>query len=246
MRLTDRIHLVGSGAQGFGLTHPSDCHAYLIDGGSEALLIDSGAGVDPERLLSRVAGSGVDVDRVRHLLITHAHADHAGGAASLRTALGVTVGCSPEVADIMRAGDEKRASVDVGKAQGTYAPDYTYPATEVGSELGDGQRFRVGDLEVEIVEAPGHALGHLVFLVHGADRTDLFTGDTLLFGGRIILQDTWDCDLLAHLRTVRRLGELRFDGLFPGHRTISVTDGQRHVAAAIDALDRGAIPPLLS
>ncbi len=245
MQLTERIHLVASGAQGFGLTHPSDCHAYLIDGGSEAALIDAGAGVDPDGLFAGLAGSGIEVERVRHLFLTHAHADHAGGAAAVRGRLGTAVACSPEVAAIVRAGDEARASVDVGKAQGAYAPEYIYRATDVAVELADGQRVQVGDLAVEVVAAPGHSVGHLVFLVHAAGRTDLFTGDTLLFGGRIILQDTWDCDLLAHLRTVRRLGELQFEGLFPGHRTISVSDGKRHVQAAIDALDRGAIPPLL-
>jgi glyoxylase-like metal-dependent hydrolase (beta-lactamase superfamily II) len=245
VQLTDRVHLVASGAQGFGLTHPADCHAYLVDGGSEAAVIDAGAGVDPDQLLTRLGASGVEANRVRHLFVTHAHADHAGGAAAVREALGAAVACSPEVADILRAGDEERASVDVGKAQGAYAPDYVYRATEVDTELADGQRIRVGDLEVETVATPGHSTGHLVFLVRGAGRTDLFTGDTLLFGGRIILQDTWDCDLLAHLRTVRRLGELRFGGLFPGHRTISVSDGERHVRAAIEALDRGAIPPTL-
>ena len=245
MQLTERIHLVASGAQGFGLTHPSDCHAYLIDGGSEAALIDAGAGVDPDQLFARISASGVDAGRVRDLFITHAHADHAGGAAAVRERLGSAVACSPEVAAILRSGDEARASVDVGKAQGSYAPEYVYRATDVETELADGQRVAIGDLELEIVATPGHSIGHVVFLVRGAGRTDLFTGDTLLFGGRIILQDTWDCDLLAHLRTIRRLGELDFDGLFPGHRTISISDGQRHVRAALDALDRGAIPPTL-
>jgi hydroxyacylglutathione hydrolase len=245
MRLTDRIHLVASGAQGFGLTHPSDCHAYLIDGGTGAALIDAGAGVDPEPLFTRVAATGTDLSSVGHLFITHAHADHAGGAAAVRDRLDLKVAASPEVAAILRAGDEALASVDVGKAQGTYAADYVYRATDVDVELRDGQRIRVGDLEVEAVATPGHSAGHVVYLVHAAGRSDLFTGDTLLFGGRIVLQDTWDCDLAAHLRTIRRLGELRFEGLFPGHRTISVSDGERHVQAALDALDRGVIPPTL-
>ena len=52
--LTDRIAIVASGGNGFGLTHRSDCHVYLIDGGSEAALIDALA----ER---RIAGAGLDV-----------------------------------------------------------------------------------------------------------------------------------------------------------------------------------------
>jgi hydroxyacylglutathione hydrolase len=245
MQLTDRVHLVASGAQGFGLTHAADCHAYLIDGGGEAALIDAGAGVDPGGLLAQVEASGVAPDRVRRLFLTHAHADHAGGAAAVRATLDLSVAASPEVADIVRVGDERRASVDVGKAQGAYMPDYVYAATTVETELKDGHRLQVGDLVVETVATPGHSIGHVVFLVHGAGRTDLFTGDTLLFGGRIILQDTWDCDLRAHLETVRRLAELDFEGFFPGHRTISLRDGRRHALAALVAVQRGAVPPTL-
>ena len=79
MQLTDRIHLVASGAQGFGLTHPADCHAYLIDGGDEAALIDAGIGIDPDSLHARVDASGVDAGRVHRLFVTHAHADHVLG-----------------------------------------------------------------------------------------------------------------------------------------------------------------------
>jgi glyoxylase-like metal-dependent hydrolase (beta-lactamase superfamily II) len=106
----------------------------------------------------------------------------------------------------------------------------------------DGARFRLGDVELEVVATPGHSTGHLAFLVHDGARSDLFTGDTLFFGGRIALQDIWDCDLRAHLDSLRRLGAHRHDGLFPGHLTFSVTDGGRHIQAAISAMDQGRIP----
>lgn len=245
MQLTDRIHLIGSGRHGFGLTHPSDCHVYLVDGGTEAAIIDAGAGLGRDAVLARLDGSGISRERVRHLFLTHAHADHAGGAAGLRAALRLTVHASPEVATIVRAGDEAAASVSVGKAQGSYAPDYVYEATAVESELRDSQRVTVGDLEVEVVATPGHATGHTAYLVHGNGRTDLFTGDTLLFGGVIVLQDTWDCDVRTHVASLRRLATHPHDGFFPGHLTFSVTEGDRHARAAVAALDRGALPPNL-
>ncbi len=245
MQLTDRVHLVGSGRHGFGLTHPSDCHVYVIDGGSEIALIDAGAGVDIQPLMRRLEATHLDLDRVRTLFITHAHADHAGGSAKLRSALNVAVATSTEVAQILRVGDETAASVDIGRAQGTYEPGYHLEATAVGTELGDGDRIQVGELVVEVVATPGHSVGHLSYLVHDTARTDLFTGDTLLFGGQIILQNTWDCDLRAHIDSLRKLAEHRYEGLFPGHLTFSVTDGERHLRLALDALDRGSIPRLL-
>jgi len=245
MQVTERIHLVGSGSYGFGLTHHSDCHIWLIDGGSEAALIDAGAGVDTPAVLARIDASGVARDRIRRLFVTHAHADHAGGATGLRTALGLDVHASPEVGAILRAGDERLASVDIGKAQGTYRPEYVYGALDTVEAVADRQRIRVGDVEIEVVATPGHATGHTAYLVQDRARSDLFTGDTLLFGGLIILQNTWDCDLTTHLATMRRLGEHPHDGLFPGHLAFSVSDGSRHVRTALAAMDRGGIPPTL-
>ena len=51
MRLTSRIYLVGSGLYGFGLTNDYDCHVYLVDCGSSAVLVDSGAGLEVDRIV---------------------------------------------------------------------------------------------------------------------------------------------------------------------------------------------------
>ena len=57
MQLTEFVHLVGSGQSGFSLTDPLDCHVYLLDGGSELALIDTGVGRDVP------ADSGTDQGR---------------------------------------------------------------------------------------------------------------------------------------------------------------------------------------
>ena len=58
MQLTERIWIVGSGRAGFGLTHHSDSHVYLIDGGSEIALVDAGAGVDTPAIVERIERTG--------------------------------------------------------------------------------------------------------------------------------------------------------------------------------------------
>ncbi len=45
------------------------------------------------------------------------------------------------------------------------------------------ERFPFGGLEVEVIHTPGHTDGGLHFLVHGAERPHLFTGDSLFPGG---------------------------------------------------------------
>src|SRR5690606_6168525 len=75
MQLSQRVHLVGSGAMGLRLTHDLDCNIYLLDGGSELALIDAGGGVQPERIVAQIHSSGLEIARLSTLLLTHAHGD---------------------------------------------------------------------------------------------------------------------------------------------------------------------------
>jgi hypothetical protein len=61
------------------------------------------------------------------------------------------------------------------------------------------------------------------------------------FGGFIALQNIWDCDLQAHIRSLERLRGLGVDMFFPGHLGLSLKDGQRHIDAALARLDRLSI-----
>jgi glyoxylase-like metal-dependent hydrolase (beta-lactamase superfamily II) len=49
--------------------------------------------------------------------------------------------------------------------------------------LVDGDVLTVGELEVEVLHVPGHTPGSLLYLVEGASRAHLFSGDTLFPGG---------------------------------------------------------------
>jgi hydroxyacylglutathione hydrolase len=243
MQLTERFHLVGSGSFGFDLTDPYDCHIYLVDGGSELALIDVGAGMGASDVVANVRRAGFDPARIRHMLCTHAHGDHAGGAARMRALLPTaSLSISGEVADLLRAGDEAGTSVGVAKAAGIYPPDYRLEPCPVDGELGDGERIRIGDLVLECVATPGHARGHLSFLLDHDGRRSLFGGDVVFHGGAILLQNIHDCSLDAMISSLRRLRGLAIDALFPGHLAFSLRDGQRHIERANEALDRLLIP----
>ena len=56
--------------------------AYLLDG-DEPALVDCGPTSTLAVLLEGLAGNGLDVGDVRHLLLTHVHLDHAGAAGTL-------------------------------------------------------------------------------------------------------------------------------------------------------------------
>jgi glyoxylase-like metal-dependent hydrolase (beta-lactamase superfamily II) len=245
MKITEGIHLVGSGQMGFGLTDDYDCHVYLLDGGAECVLIDAGGGRDPGAIVRLIEADGLSPERVRCLLLTHAHADHAAGAAGLRERLGVRVLASPETAAIVSRGDARGASLEAAKAAGGYPADFAYPACPVDGELADGATVRAGEIEVEAVATPGHAAGHLSYVLRRGGRTSVFSGDALFFGGRILLQHTRDCSVEDSIRSVERLAALSVDGLYPGHLTFAVNHGRRQVDKAMEYVARLLPPPQL-
>ena len=245
MKLTDRLYLVGSGSLGFDLSDEYDCNIYLLDGGREAALIDAGGGRDLLSIMKIIEGDGVPLDRVRYLLLTHAHADHAAGAAGLREELGLQVLIARDVAEFLRKGDEKGISLDVAKEAGIYPRDFRFQACPVDGELEEGQKVTVGDCDLLVMETPGHAAGCLSFLMEREGKQYLFSGDTIFFGGRIVLQNAPDCDLQAHIRTIERLSRLSVDLLLPCHPCFSLRNGQRHIDAAMEVLKTLGVPPNL-
>lgn len=243
MRLTERIYLVGGGRNGFGISEEFDCHVYLLNGGEEMALIDAGAGRTIDPILANIRFDGLDPDRLRYILLTHAHADHAGGAAEWNRRFGVEVAGSCQAAEYVRDGDERRISLDIAREAGFYPSDYVFQACPVSHVLAEGDTFRVGDLELRAVETPGHCSGMLSFLVRDGNRTALFSGDTVFHEGRLLVTNLWDCDLRQYVCSIEKLAGLDFDALLPGHQTIALAGGGYHARKAWDALRKMSIPP---
>lgn len=243
MRLSEHVYLVGSGSQGFDLTDPYDCHVYLLDGGRELALIDVGAGMGAEAIIANVKGDGFDPARIRHLILTHGHGDHAGGAARFRKLLREPdIHAAGTIADSLRRGDEKAISLDVAKQAGIYPLDYHMEPCPIDHELEEGAKIQVGNLSLSVFDTPGHSDGHVSLLIEDGGRRMLFAGDVIFFGGKILLQNIHDCRLDALISSLRKLRQLDISALLPGHLTLSLKDGQRHIERANLVLDRLLIP----
>ena len=248
MRLTERVYLVGSGASGLGLTNRYDCHVYLLDGDDELALIDVGAGMGAAKIMANVRADGFDPASIRHIILTHAHGDHGGGAAHVRAVLGnrAQVYLHRESADFLREGDEEAISLNVAKEFGIYPPDYRFEPCLVDIEFEEGQTLQVGDLELEVVETPGHCTGHTSFVMRHRERTYFFGGDLVFFGGRILLQNIYDCDLQLYIASLMKVADLDVDVFLPGHGSLALNQGQRHIDAAVRHLKEGLVPPNLT
>jgi glyoxylase-like metal-dependent hydrolase (beta-lactamase superfamily II) len=245
--LTERILLIGSGERDWAPTDPLDSQVYLVETPDGHVVVDAGAGASVPAMVAAARHDGVDPDRIVWVMLTHGHADHAGGAAAWRRSVpNVRIAASPEVGGWLAAGDEAATSVDRARRAGIYPSSYSLEACEADSELVAETPFVVGDVTFQVVPTPGHAVGHLSFLAVVDDVRTLFSGDALFPQGRILLQDTWDCDLHDAVRSVERLAALAPDRLLAGHLGPVLHDAQPHLDAAMARIARLLLPDSLS
>lgn len=244
MRVLPGVAVVGSGWLGLSVTHRDDCHVYLVSDGKEALLVDSGCGAGTEAIIERIRAVGVDPEAVSRILVTHAHADHAAGAAALAARLDAEIWADPVTAEILRRGDEEAAGMPAARAAGLYPPPVALTPTPA-RDLIDGAELSVGAIRLHAIATPGHARGHLCFLAEHHGRTVLFSGDLVFARGRVAVLDTLDTDLAALASSLRRVSALRPDAVLPGHGSFVLDGAHEHLAVACAAFDRHELPPAL-
>ena len=242
MKLTEDVYLVGGGDYGFNLTHRLDCHVYVVDGGDELALIDAGFGPGTDEILACMRADGLDPGHVSKIVITHYHADHAGGAAPMTRATGARLYAGMEAAPTIRVADADQIGLNWAKTFGFYPADYEWEPAAVDEEFGDGTRIPVGELELEAIATPGHCMGHYCIRLAGRDRTYLFSSDCVFWGGAIILQNVRDSNVQEYAASCNKLAELEFDALLPGHHLISLSNGRRHAEAAAREFNRIGLP----
>ncbi|MDJ0363529.1 MBL fold metallo-hydrolase [Hymenobacter sp. H14-R3] len=140
----------------------------LIDEATRATaIVDPGmySAAEQQKLRAYIADNKLEV---KYLLNTHAHIDHVlGNAFVLRT--------YPGVPFWLHALD-----LPTLRAVGTYAGPYGFPAyegAEPTGELAAGQVIALGESELQVRFAPGHAPGHVV--LYDAAGGQLIGGDVL-------------------------------------------------------------------
>ena len=183
-------------------------NAYLVvdEKSGKGILIDGNDEMEP--LLERIDRDGIEIT---HVLVTHPHADHVAGLADARKRLG-----GPPLVAHADAATELEENVEL--------------------TLADGERLSSNGLEVEAIYTPGHATGHLAYLVDGSD---VFTADVLFkgtVGGTMAPGASGFADLKA---SVMRLMELPPETrVHPGHRE-STTIGEEWEANPFVRIWRG-------
>jgi glyoxylase-like metal-dependent hydrolase (beta-lactamase superfamily II) len=239
MQIGKRLYLVGS--EQFAISHPLDCNCYLIDGGSELGLIDTGLGLGSAEIYENIRNAGFDPDRLAHILITHSHVGHWGGANELRKRTRARVWAhsdgAPKMADI-----RDDPGIRLNLRFGRYPSGFTPEACQADELLREGQTLRIGEVELQAILVRGHTTDSLCFLFEDGGRRALATGDVVFYGGKIGLLNLEGCSFDDYRADIHKLAGMAVDMLLPGHGVFTMRRGQRHIDRAIYKLSDFVLP----
>ena len=139
-------------------------------------LVDSVLDYDPksgrtstasaDRLIARIRELGATVDWI---LETHAHADHLSAAPYLKQHLGGRIAI----------GEHIRRVQDVFGKLFNAGSDFAHDGSQFDHLFKDGEVFRIGELEAEVMHTPGHTPACLTYVVRDGEDVAAFVGDTL-------------------------------------------------------------------
>ncbi len=166
------------------LYRPRLAASYLLVDAGRAAFVETGTSRAVPALLAALAERGLSPVDVDYVIVTHVHLDHAGGAGRLLAELpGAKLVVHPRGARHLVAPDKLWAG-----ATAVYGADFLarhygelvpVPAERV-LEAADGMTLRLGERELRLVFAEGHARHHLC--VHDPARRGCFTGDAFGLG----------------------------------------------------------------
>ncbi|MET3433492.1 hydroxyacylglutathione hydrolase [Herbaspirillum seropedicae] len=133
-----------------------DNYLWIIHDGRYAAVVDPG---DAVPVLAALQAEGLTLAAI---LLTHHHADHVGGVVELA----------------------RQAASDAFPVIPVYGPareQSRIKGMTVPLHGNDQVNIAVLGLRLEVIEVPGHTLGHIAY--HAPEQAMLFCGDTLFAGG---------------------------------------------------------------
>lgn len=178
-----------------------NCWFLVNEDTKEALVFDPGD--EPGRILACTEKKGW---RIAHILLTHGHADHMGGAEELKRLTGAAVCALAEEEPMLKNG-KTNLSVFI---------QHRVITMEADEYVQDGQELTLSGIRLQVIHTPGHTPGGCCYYCEEAGC--VFAGDTL-FQGSVGRSDFPGGSMSEIVRSVREKLFLLPDDtrVCPGH-----------------------------
>lgn len=191
----------------------------VIDGPDGLILIEGHAGLSFEREWHAMEAAGLDPRRVKYVLATHEHGDHAPGAYLWRVTTGAQFVCSEEMAYTLQH------HIPLSTGYGLHPPVPTDIRIQSDEDL------ELAGVKVRALRLPGHTFGSMGWLVERGAKKYVAIGDLIMPDGVLGYAGSINFSASDVLASLRKLSALNADFILPGHGPI--TSPERYVAAGL-------------
>ncbi len=203
-------------------------NVYLIDGGSEFVLIDVGFEDTVDEIVELIRRMDFNLSTCKLVIATHADADHVQGAARAKEVLKTKVAAHPKSVGPLESGDEIQTYASI-KAQDIEIP---MPPCKIDVLLNEGDAIPVGDQKLAVWHTPGHTPGQLSFKMGNL----LFSGDNVYKDSCVgVIDAHHGSNIPDFVNSLKRILKDDAEFLLPSHGPVFRRDN-RILQKAIDRL----------
>ena len=158
---------------------PRHAASYLMIEDGEAVFVETNTVHAVPILLDMLKQNGISPERVRHVIVTHIHFDHAGGTSVLLDHCpNADVICHPRaqrhLVDPARLIESAKGVYGAAAFERLYMPMHEIAENRVRS-VEDGAQMKFGSRTFSFLHTRGHANHHMV--IHDSKSGGIFTGD---------------------------------------------------------------------
>lgn len=227
--LSDKVQFI-PGPVNVGLIHIGNSRVVLID-----------AGLEPaygQRLFELLRDFRLTLDSI---LVTHAHADHIGGAAILQKLTGCRILASSREVAAIRFPEVQSIALYGAAPLPEFNNRYLTAEPAYAEPFPTTAELTLGDVRIDIISLAGHSVEQVGYHTDGVT----FIADTL-FLPRYFQRfgPLFNFDPLQHLDTLESMQSLVSNWFVPGHLPPQqdikalIRDNMRHINTALDTLHR--------
>lgn len=213
-----------------------DCHdlerknrtgSYVFKG-EKTTLIETSASPSIPYILKGLQQLDINPQDIDHIIVTHIHLDHAGGA-------GLLLQHSPNATLIVHPKGARHLADPsrlIAGARAVYGDDFDHlfnPIVPISEDrikvVADGEQLQIQDRTFTFYHTPGHANHHIA--IHDSVTNGIFTGDTAGIYYRELANEPFDLimpstspsqfDPKAMLKSIQMFSDLKASSIFFGH-----------------------------
>ena len=155
-------------------------NTHVVSRGEAFFMVDAGLEANAPALAEDLRREGFDPARLRAIVLTHGHADHAGGAAWFRRQFGTRIIAGEADVPILAAGANDHLCPTSDRARDRVTADQEARFTPFAPDVTVGTEVALEGLvgiPGTVTPMPGHTPGSLVVTISGAGLVgDLFRG----------------------------------------------------------------------